>query len=306
MKVWQAVRIEINREAEEAVYAVLAEFGAQGVQVEDPCLVDLAQDLGLGDYFPELARDDRITMTCYFAEQKTAAQLAELEEEIGQLKNYGINPGKVLISTAVVQEEDWAHAWKQYYHPVRIGRIVVQPSWEPAADDQLKAGDVVVVLDPGMAFGTGTHPTTVMCLEFLQEAELTGKRVWDVGTGSGILAIACAKLGAQVEAVDVDLTAVQTAAANRDLNGVDFSVKHGSIDVLQGTPDIIVANIIADVIVDMLPQAAGVLPQGGLFVAGGIIEGRAGDVEVAAHAHGLKLKQRKQVQEWLGYCFEKE
>ena len=136
--------------------------------------------------------------------------------------------------------------------------------------------DVIITLDPGMAFGTGTHPTTVMCLEFLQELDLVGKTVWDVGTGSGILAIACAKLGAKVAAADVDVTAVQAAAENRDLNSVSYTITQGSLDSLTGTPDIIVANIIADVIVDMLPQAAEVLPEGGVLIAGGIIEARAG------------------------------
>ncbi|HHT73138.1 MAG TPA: 50S ribosomal protein L11 methyltransferase [Firmicutes bacterium] len=305
MKAWQEVRIEVNQEVEEALYALLAEFGAQGVAVDDPSLVDFAKDAGLGDYFPDAVQDGRIRMTCYFPDHKGAAELAKLKADIAGLVEYGLNPGEILLSTGFVQEEDWAHAWKQYYHSLRIGRIVIQPSWEDAPEE-VQDQDVVIVLDPGMAFGTGTHPTTSMCLEFLQELDLTGKTVWDVGTGSGILAIACAKLGARVEAVDVDATAVRTSAENRDLNHVSFTVNQGSIESLKGSPDIIVANIIADVIVDILPQVAAALTQGGLFVAGGIIQGRAEDVEAAARQCGLLLKGRREVQEWVGYCFAKE
>ena len=304
MKAWQEVSIGINQEAAEALYAILAEFGAQGVAVDDPALVEIAQEAGMGDYFPELTQHGRIRVSCYLPEAKSSAELAHLKAKIDELRNYGLDPGEVEISTAVVQEKDWAHAWKAYYHPVRIGRIVVQPSWE-TLQEPMEDRDVIITLDPGMAFGTGTHPTTVMCLEFLQELDLVGKTVWDVGTGSGILAIACAKLGAKVAAADVDVTAVQAAAENRDLNSVSYTITQGSLDSLTGTPDIIVANIIAYVIVDMLPQAAEVLPEGGVLIAGGIIEARAREVEVAAERHGFALDQRKQQQEWVGYCFIK-
>lgn len=305
MKTWQEVRIDVNQETSEAVYALLEDFGAQGVAIQDPTLVDEAREAGLGDYFPDVIRDGRVRLVCYFAEHKSEAALAELADRIRGLAEFGLNTGSVEITTSVVQEEEWATAWKDYYHTTRVGRIVIQPSWEDSAGE-LRADDVVIVLDPGMAFGTGTHPTTVMCLEFLQEFDLKGKILWDVGTGSGILSIAACKLGAQVHAADVDKTAVEVALENSSLNNVEFSVAQGSIEVLPGRPDIIVANIIADVILDLLPKAAEALHNQGIFIAGGIIDSRADEVESAAQELGFAVQERRQRAEWVGYCFVKE
>lgn len=304
MKVWQELSIEINQEVDEAVFAILTGMGAQGVAVEDPGLVEFAREAGLGDYFPDAVRDGRVRVTCYFPQPKTTAELEGLKERIAELSAYGLEPGPVLVSTKEVKEEDWAHAWKQYYHSLRIGRVVIHPSWENPTITPSQ-GDVEVVLDPGMAFGTGTHPTTAMCLDLLQGLDLAGKLVWDVGTGSGILAIVCAKLGAVVRAVDIDAVAVETAAENGRRNGVVFSVQQGSIDSLQGRPDVIVANIIADVILDILPQVAAALVETGLFIAGGIIEERAPEVEAAAQGCGLQLQYKRQAKEWVSYCFKK-
>ena len=272
----------------------------------DPSLVDLAKEAGMGDYFPEVVQDGRIRITCYFPEHKSAAEVDHLEERILGLREYGLEPGMVKVSTDFVKEEDWATSWKSYYHTLRIGKVVIQPSWETTDDGEIAADDVVIMLDPGMAFGTGTHPTTAMCLEFLQQLDLEDQVVWDVGTGSGILAIASAKLGAKVHAVDVDLTAVQTAKENRDLNGVEFPVGQGSLDSLSGNPKVIVANIIADVILDLLPKVGATLESGGFFIAGGIIDSRADEIESLANEVGLNLVRRKQMQEWVGYCFIKE
>lgn len=305
MKTWQEVRIDVNQEASEAVYVLLEDFGAQGVVVQDPSLVDDAREAGLGDYFPEVVQDGRVRIICYFAEHKSPEELAELEQRIKALSDFGLNPGQIKLTTVSVEEEEWATAWKDYYHTTHIGKVVIQPSWQEPETD-IQPDDVVIVLDPGMAFGTGTHPTTVMCLEFLQELDLQGKILWDVGTGSGILSIAACKLGAQVHAADVDKTAVEVAQDNRDMNEVDFTVVHGSIEALPGKPDIIVANIVADVILDMLPSVAASLRKEGVFIAGGIIDSRADEVEAAAKRQGFILKERRQHQEWIGYCFVKE
>ena len=181
--------------------------------------------------FPEVVQDGRVRIICYFAEHKSPEELAELEQRIKALSDFGLNPGQIKLTTVSVEEEEWATAWKDYYHTTHIGKVVIQPSWQEPETD-IQPDDVVIVLDPGMAFGTGTHPTTVMCLEFLQELDLQGKILWDVGTGSGILSIAACKLcpGACSHVDGLPLVAQD----NRDMNEVDFTVVHGSIEALPG------------------------------------------------------------------------
>lgn len=166
-----------------------------------------------------------------------------------------------------------------------------------------KGVDITIHLDPGMAFGSGTHPTTAMCIQFLQDLNLDGKVLWDVGTGSGILAIVAAKLGAQVQAVDIDPVAVRVARENMALNDVHFSVQQGSLEHLEGTPDVVVANIVAHVIGPMLKDVRSVLGPKGFFIAAGVIEERDPEILSLAQDAGLRLLRRTQVGEWVGYLF---
>ena len=302
---WQELRIIINRTALEGAYAVLSNWGIEYFAEEDTALVDEARRRGWGDYFPSAASSEKVAIVCYFAENKLdKGQQAELKRELESLKDYGFDPGPVLIMEGTVQEQDWAHAWKEYYHPLGIGQVLIQPAWEPL-DGEAAAGQIVVYLDPGMAFGTGTHPSTAMCIELLQQLNLEGRTVWDVGTGSGILALVAAKLGAQVEAVDIDPVAVQAAAANRDLNELHFPIKRGTLDDLQGRPQLIVANIVAHVIGPMLPQVQKVLAPKGFFIASGVIKDRDGEILALAWEAGLRLLRRKEQGEWIAYLFQR-
>jgi len=173
----------------------------------------------------------------------------------------------------MVKEEDWANEWKKYFKPVRVGKnIMIKPTWEAAV---LQEGDLVIEIDPGMAFGTGTHPTTVLCLEALEKYVQPEQLVYDIGTGSGILAVAAAKLGAEVQAGDIDSLAVRIAKENISLNKVEDRVKVEAGDlgeVFIDQADIVIANIIADVIIELLPQLPSLLKPGGLFIASGIID----------------------------------
>ncbi|MDI9442024.1 MAG: 50S ribosomal protein L11 methyltransferase [Firmicutes bacterium] len=303
MSRWQEVKIVLNRTALEGANAVLERWGVTNYAVEDSALYDRARDLGWGDYVPEAEVSDEVTISCYLAQELSGKRLADLKQDLLNLVEYGFDPGSVSLSVAYVDEKDWSQAWKEHYKPLRIGRVLIQPSW---LEVERRAGDeAVVLLDPGMAFGAGTHPTTALCVEILQQLNLTDKLVWDVGTGSGILAVTAAKLGAQVEAVDIDPVAVRVACENRDMNGLDFSVSQGSIGDLTGEPDIIVANIVADVIMDMLPQVSSVLKPGGFFIASGVIDSRDADVLQRSGETDLRLLRRFQRKEWIAYLFQR-
>jgi ribosomal protein L11 methyltransferase len=217
-------------------------------------------------------------------------------------------PGKRFISemqTRIVNEEDWANAWKDYFHVTHIGRrLVIRPSWReytPAADE------VVITLDPGMAFGTGLHPTTRMCLEQVERRVRPGMRVLDVGTGSGILALAAARLGAaHVYAIDNSSVAVESATENAAMNGLAdrITVMEGTLDEAQaermaGQYDLVLANIIAHIIGALAPQLARTLAPDGVLVVSGIIEERRADAEGPLLEAGLELVEQTMIDDWL-------
>ena len=305
MSDWQKVEITINRSAVEGAYAVLDNWGVDNFAEDDTGLIDHAQEMGWGDYFPEVVHSEQVTITCYFPEKKfSGEQLLALKRELGNLREFGFEPGPVIVQEGTINEADWANAWKAYYRPLRIGRVWIQPSWEPF-ETEVGDLDLTVRLDPGMAFGSGTHPTTAMCIQFLQDLNLAGKVLWDVGTGSGILAIVAAKLGAHVQAVDVDPIAVKVARENRDLNKEDFSVEQGSLGDLEGTCDVVVANIVADVIGPMLKEVHGALTPEGFFIAAGVIQQRDPEILSLAQEARLKLLRRVSQGEWVGYLFRR-
>jgi ribosomal protein L11 methyltransferase len=201
-------------------------------------------------------------------------------------------------------ETDWANAWKQHYEPFRVGsKLWIQPSWQPAA--AASAADIVLTLDPGMAFGTGLHPTTQMCLQALEELVAPGMSVLDVGTGSGILAIAAAKLGARpVLGVDNDAQAVAAATANVSLNGVERAVvvRSGTLAGIEARPwSLVIVNILAPVILSLLHRDAllSYVAPGGSLVLSGIIEEQAADVRAAVAEHGGTISRSLVIRDWV-------
>jgi len=275
---WIEVRVTATPEASEAVAHLLIEEGAGGV-VEDGPAVRIA-------YYPD--------------QGDVEARLDRIRRSVAGLSQFGLDPGPAAVTWRRVAEEQWAYAWKEHFHPVKVGRrIVVRPTWrtyEPAA------GELVLDLDPGMAFGTGTHPTTALCVQALEEWIGAGDVVYDVGTGSGILAIAAVKLGAsRVEACDIDGVAVQVASANAKQNGVAHQVRvlEGDWKSLPpGEADLLVANIVADVVIELAGEVAGLVRPGGLFVASGIIASRTEDVLAACQRAGLVVLETKGAGEW--------
>ena len=203
-----------------------------------------------------------------------------------------------------MHEEEWATAWKKYYHPVKISeRFTIVPTWEeyePVSSDEL-----IIELDPGMAFGTGTHPTTVMCIQALERTVQEDDLVVDVGTGSGVLSIASALLGAKhIQALDLDEVAVESAKMNMKLNKVQDRIDVSQGNLLDGVDqqaDVVVANILAEVIMRFTDDVAKVVKPGGYFIASGIIQPKKEDVKNAIISSGFTIDETIQMEDWVAF-----
>ncbi len=309
---WREITIITTSEASDAVSEMLNSFGAGGVSIEDP--YDIKKEIerkGLLDYADEsfLSRlGEDVTVKAYFSEDSDIeAIVAGIKEKLGEIGKY-LPVGRGFAGVSIVNEEDWANAWKKYYKPFRISdRVVIKPSWE----DYVPEGkEIIVELDPGMAFGTGSHETTRMCAVLLDKHIKPGDTVMDAGCGSGILSIIAAKLGAgRVVAFDIDGTAARVARDNVEKNGAGdvVEVSRGTIeDVPDFAFNIIVANIIAEVIISMAPQVPRYLESRGLFITSGIIRERRQDVIDACEKTGFELAEEKAEGEWVALVFRKQ
>lgn len=294
MNDWIEVNVAVTHEAVEAVSDILTEAGSKGVAIEDPQLINELRSSGTWELcdIPEQQNTEVVTVSGYYADddklQRRLAQieaaLQEVEERIGKYRFGNTRFRRV-------SEQDWANEWKQYFHVTHVGKsLVIKPSWE---EYEPKAGEHVIEIDPGMAFGTGTHHTTNMMMERLERVLPKDAVVFDVGTGSGILAIAAALCGAkEVKAVDIDGVAVRVARENVADNHLSDKIEVREGDLLhgtEGTADVIIANIIADIIILLLKDVPGKLKDGGLFLASGIIEERMADVAAEAERQGMQV-----------------
>lgn len=293
---WAEVAIETTHEANDIVAEIFKDLGAGGVVVDDPELINSCISEG-GYDFSELEQNTAgaVTVKAYLPfDDKLDDTLRELNERINFFKNNGegINKGSCAITWKIVADEDWADNWKAYFHPAKVGeKIVIKPTWE---DYKKNDGDLVVELDPGAAFGTGLHPTTAMCIRELEKLVTGDKRIFDVGTGSGVLAITAARLGAtDITAMDYDRTAVTIAAENIAQNNCENIIKTGVSDLLQnfdGKADLIIANIIADIIIRLFSELDKYLAANGVLLASGIITERLAEVKAAAENNGFVVQ----------------
>lgn len=290
---WIEISLHTDADLTDTVANILGEFGYQGVAIArgdipdtdpwDESNIPPPKHHIISAYLPQ---DSQTEIT----KQAVRAAVAHLPIEQPLFR--------------VVEEEDWSQAWKQHYHPLRIGkRIVVRPAWETI---ELQKNDIEIVLDPGMAFGTGTHPTTQLCLQAMETMPIAGANVLDLGTGSGILAIAAVKLGAgHIYAVDYDSVAVEAAAENVTINNVRANIQlaTGSLaDVLAHGEqyDIALVNILARVIIPMCDEGLGdTVKQGGKAYFGGVINSQADEVEAALRKTGLTPTSRQHQGDWV-------
>lgn len=291
---WIEVNVQVTHEAVEVVADILTAAGTSGVAIEDPQLINNLRNSGTWELcdIPEQENTEIVTVSAYYADdEKLQDRLKQIESELAAVKERigSFRFGNIRFRS--LSEKDWANEWKQYFHVTHVGEsLVIKPSWEEYTP---KEGEHVIKIDPGMAFGTGTHHTTNMCMARLEKVLPANAEVFDVGTGSGILAIAAALLGAKsVKAVDIDAVAVRVARENIADNGLEDKIEVKEGDLLRGTEgqaDVIIANIIADIIIMLLKDIPGKLKDDGIFLASGIISDRRADVEAAAAEVGMKV-----------------
>ena len=300
---WAEVSVDTSHEATDLVSEILQELGAAGVVIEDPALLNEYIRSGLWDYtdLRESEETEVVRVKAYWAlDEELEGKLQNLSERLASLAQHGIDKGAGAVSWQAVADEDWSETWKEFFHTEKIGaRTVIKPTWE---EYEAKAGEIVAELDPGAAFGTGQHATTSLCIRALEDLVRPGMTVFDVGTGSGVLAIVAAKLGAKsVEAVDFDSVAVRVARENVRQNGAEDVVHTERSDLLksvEGEADLIIANIIADIIVRLFGEVKGSLAAGGTMLLSGIIEDRLADVVEAAARHGFSVEKIEQEKGW--------
>lgn len=301
---WVEVSVETKTEAADLVTAAFTDIGAGGVEIDDPALINAYIDEGRWDYrdMERKPETGMVVVRSYLAnDEELDGKVRTLKASLEYMKERGADLGTAKVSTNIRNDEDWVDNWKKYFHTDKVGKnLVIQPSWE---EYEAQPDDIVLSLDPGAAFGTGTHPTTSMCLRALEELVKPDMTVFDVGTGSGVLAIAAAKLGAsKVVAADYDATAVKSAKFNSAENGTESIIEIKQSDLLKefsGKAKLITANLIADLVIRLFDELDDHLEKGGRLLASGIILSREEDVVAAAKLHGLFIVQRHEEKEWL-------
>lgn len=310
---WVEVQIKTSYEFEEIVTNIMYDLGVTGLAIEDPRdILEFEQSEEDWDYIdPDLFGSDldSITIKAYFPEgEDLIDKIEKVRDNIERnpIEKYGYSLGEVTILE--VYEKDWAEAWKKYYKPLKVGeKIVIKPTWE---EYEKNDDEIIIEVDPGMAFGTGTHETTILCIRALEKYVKEDDIVYDIGCGSGILSIVAAKLGAKkVIGVDLDSVCVKVSNENININEVDsiVEIKKGNLlDVVEGKADIIVSNIIAEVIVNMVPLLKDYLNYDGVFIASGIILEKVEMVETILVKEGFKILEINQAGDWASIISIKE
>lgn len=301
---WIEVRVITKSEALEPVSGIFYSLDCKGVAIEDPEDI-LGREQGpltwdFADINVLEHKGKFAVVKAYFAEEDNIEEiLGYVNEKLVELKEMGIDLGEAKVEHEKMYEEDWANTWKQYYKPSKVGeKIVVKPIWE---EYEQKEGELVVNLDPGMAFGTGTHETTRMCIQALEKYVKEESTVFDVGCGSGILAIAAAKLGAKLAVgVDLDPVAVESSIENVGYNNLNnIEIFHGNlVEVIDGKSDIVVANILAEIICILTDDVKRVMKDGGVFITSGIIHDRVDMVCEKLEATGFEVIEKNRDGEW--------
>ena len=301
---WIEVKIITKSEALEIIQGIFYGLDVKGVAIEDPndfletekgpLTWDFA-DINILEHKGKAAM-----VKGYFSVEENIDEIMEyIKEKLEEIRSMDIDIGEGTLEYQKVNEEDWANNWKKYYKPTKIGKnIVIKPIWEEYKESK---EDIVIDLDPGMAFGTGTHETTRMCIEALENYIKEDTVVFDIGTGSGILAIAAAKLGAKnALGVDLDPVAVESAKENVEFNKLDnIEILEGNLlDVVEGKADLVVANIIAEVICILVDDVKKVLNKGGLFITSGIIHDRCEMVINKLEESGFEVVEINKDGEW--------
>jgi ribosomal protein L11 methyltransferase len=311
---WSEISIHTTNEAIEPISYILHEAGASGVVIEDPFELVKEREDQFGEIYqlnPDDYPEEGVIVKAYLPVNSFLGETVEaIKESINNLIIHNIDIGINKVTICEVNEEEWATAWKKYYNPVKISeKFTIVPTWEdytPVSSDEL-----IIELDPGMAFGTGTHPTTVLCIQALERIVKNGDEIIDVGTGSGVLSIAAALLGAKhIRAFDLDEVAVTTARINIKLNKVNKTVDVSQNNLLDGvienSADVVVANILAEVILRFTDDTARVVKPGGYFIASGIIQQKKEQVMEALENADFEIVETILMEDWVAIISKKK
>ncbi|HEY4391623.1 MAG TPA: 50S ribosomal protein L11 methyltransferase [Paenibacillus sp.] len=320
--IWKELTIHTTEEAVEMVSNFLLEAGAGGVTIEEHVDNSKPRDTSLGQWFeipPNDIPEGEAMVSGYFAQGLDMDEIIrQVQERTEELRVFNIDPGKAEITVRDVHEDDWANNWKQYFKPLRVSeKLTIKPTWEDY--EPQTAEEKIIELDPGMAFGTGTHPTTSLCLRTLEGVIKDGDEVIDVGTGSGILAIGACQLGAsRVLALDLDPIAVTSAMENTKLNRLEDRIQVVESDLLsvlkQGEQlkldvklpvRVVVANILAEIILLFIEDVYEALQPGGYYIASGIYKNKEQIVQEALVAAGFDIEKTAREEDWVAFVARK-
>lgn len=301
---WTEIEVVVKNKYENNIVGILYLFDIDGINISDSR--DYEEFAKEKPYWVVLDEEDFvksefITAKTYLKnDDELEENLKLLNERISEFeKEY--NEKVILKIDSKIKTEDWANEWKKYYRPTKVGKnFIIKPTWE---EYDLSKNEVMIELDPGMAFGTGTHETTALCLEALEKLELKDKLVFDIGSGSGILSVGALKLGAKkVEAVDIDILGVEATLDNAKLNKVEdrIIVHHGDLcEKLNSKADVIVANILAHILVKLLGDISKFIKDDGIFVGSGIIDSKYKDVEDALIESNFEILEVNKNKDWV-------
>lgn len=301
---WTKLTITGNVKDTDSIVAVMSMLD-NGLMIED------YSDFSLNGMYGDLVDDsilnaDKTTVkvSIFVPEEKNLSEYTSFLKERFSLLGISIK-----LTADGMNEEDWSESWKKYYKPIPLGKVTIVPAWEKY---EAKDGEIIIKMDPGMAFGTGTHETTRLVMKIMQDEVCGGERFLDVGTGSGILSICASKLGAKTcNAYDIDPVAVKIAKENAEADGCS-NVTVGVSDLLRGVDlsggkyDFCVANIVADIIIRMLPDIDEYLKEGAPLILSGIISMRADEVKDAIRKNGFEIVREEKENDWLAIMVKKQ
>lgn len=316
---WIKLQLETTVQAEELVGAMLAELGIEGIEIEDnvPLSEEDKQRMFI-DILPELPEDDGTARISFYVDTDTdiEALRQNVSEGLSNLSEF-INVGSGQLKVSETEDKDWINNWKQFFKPFRAAQdILIRPTWEKA--DDLKPGDMVVQIDPGTAFGTGSHETTRLCILNLRKCIKENASLLDVGCGSGILSIIGKMLGAKhVTGVDIDENAAAISVENAEINGYgkeDIRFLSGNViedealrhDIGLDCFDVVVANILADIIIPLSGVVGEFMKKDALFISSGIIDTKAEDVKLALAENGFEVVEVCTMGDWVSVTARKK
>lgn len=314
MSDWHLIKVKINSEAVDATSFILEDIGSQGTSIVDREDYLNPTDDGFGEVWnldPKDFPKKGAEVTGYFQEDQDLLEVLELlNERLTDLKIFGVLTVDPEITVEQKNETDWSLKWQEYYAPIQISRFLkIIPQWFDQENEIENGAVQPIILDPGLAFGTGQHPTSLLALQALEIVLREGDDVIDVGTGSGILAIGAARLGARrIRAYDLDEVAVKSAIENVSLNDLTDVISVEANNLLEGITgqvDVILANIVSDVILMLMPDVGKHLKDNGYLVLSGIIVNRKDEIEASFAGYGFELVQNINMNDWHAYILKK-